>query len=176
MAAALTRSVNRDLERLRADFNKQLELVRYELNREAHKADLVANKRHELYPETLEQLKAAHRVLQQYVEQEMGAFRTPGSGDTAKHAISELRDRLELKSLHFGEEVRTSALSAVQGLERVVKAVQDRRFSALGISESRDSPYSPPRRAIAEVKTEITKVEELMRRELEAAPTAKPPS
>jgi hypothetical protein len=171
LAAALSRSVNRDLERLRADLNGQLELVRYELNREAHKADLIANKRYDIYPQTLEKMKDAHRLLTKHVDQETSAFRGQDLKEPARQAVTELRDLLELKSLHFESEVRNAASNAVRKLDGVIKSLEDRRFSALGIlGGSDDTPYSPPRRALADANAEINRVEALMRNKIEAAP------
>jgi hypothetical protein len=107
-AAALSRSVNRDLENLRSDLSEKLEKVRHQLEREAHKAELVATKKHEVYPEAFEKFRATYRTVCTAVAQSGPYFRV-GDRDAAHATLETTKEYLLLKSLHFGPEVRKQA-------------------------------------------------------------------
>jgi len=125
LAGAVTRAVNRDLEQLRADMNKSLELLRHELRLEAHKAEIVASKKNEVYPEALAAVRATFSMVAAIAEvTRSNAYIRPADLEPAKLGIKDLRERIERSDLHFGPKVLKTANEVTQTFESVVSGVE----------------------------------------------------
>lgn len=169
IAAALSRSVNRDLERLRLELNAGLEHLRHDLHLEAQKAELVASKKQEVYPEALSLLKSAHQEVFAFMNRLTG-FRTLGMSDKAEDAVQRVKAFLEAKSLHFSKDSLELVSQAASTLQRAIS-------EANRLPTSVENMFHPggnrAKGLVQEAQSIIRKLEEVMRDEL--APIGKPP-
>jgi hypothetical protein len=168
LASALARSVNRDIVKLSGELKKELELLRHALNREAHKEALVATKRHEVYPESMERLHRAHEavmeVLQGSSSRLLPAIAVAPEA-RADALVSDAQAFLTFKALHFGEEPLRLARQAISELRYALKAHQpNSKRSWLGGG----SGYEPTGGVLGGLKATaaVNAAEEAMRDEL----------
>jgi hypothetical protein len=160
-AAALSRSVNRDLELLKSDLTEKLEHVKHQLEREAHKAALVQTKRHDAYAEAMEHLWRAHAAVETVVTRKDVRVLPPGSLREPADLVAAAEEMLTFKALHFGDETLRMARHAAGELRTVLRVnlLSNRRSIPSGTSAKAVI-------ALAKATESLKAVEQAMREEL----------